>query len=228
MIRGLTEYEKYQVIRPIWKAHEHDRYDFPIIHRPERKVDFEALTATSFKNLSPKKDNSNTLALMFSYDKQLKSLWENPLKMIPVFQTCAAVATPDFSAYPTMNSNDIRHNVYKSRWLGCTWQDYGCNVFPTIGWAGKKTIDLCLSGVESGCPVVISTVGCKQYLDDFLWGFDAMKERISPPLIVVYGDMLPGMKGTFINFQYRDTFIRKARQLRMEIISNVFSVKEAV
>ena len=228
MIRGLTEYEKYQVIRPLWKEHTLDKYDFPIINRPRQTVEWDNLTATHFKNLSVKRDNSNTVALMFSYDKRLLSLWNNPLKHIPLFQMCAAVATPDFSAYSTMNSNDIRHNVYKARWLGCTWQDYGCNVFPTIGWAGKDTLDICLSGIERGCPVIISTVGCKEHQDDFLWGFDAMKERIAPPVIIVYGDMLPGMTGTFLNVRYTDAFDRKAQQLRMDIIPNVFSIEEAV
>ena len=228
MNHGLTEYEKYQVVRPIWKEHEYDQFDFPIIHRPKKQVNWEALSATNFKNLSPQRDNSNTVSLMFSYDKILLPLWRNPLKMIPLFQTCAAVATPDFSLYPTMNANDIRHNVYKSRWLGCTWQDYECNVFPTIGWAGKDTIDICLGGVEEGCPVIISTIGCKNHQDDFLWGFYAMKERISPPLIIVYGEILTGMTGTFLHFKYKDAFLKKVQQLRMEIISNVFTVEEVV
>lgn len=228
MIHGLTEYEKYQVIRPLWGRHKLDRFFFPIIHKPEKVIDWENLTATSFKNLSPRKNNRNTLALMFSFDKQLLSLWNNPLKMIPLFQTCAAIGTPDFSAYPTMNPNDIQHNVYMSRWLGCTWQDYGCNVLPTVGWAGRDTIDICLGGIEPGTPVVISTIGCNEHQEDFLWGFNEMKARLDPPVIVVYGDMLQGMTGTFLNIKYCDAFEKKAQQLRMEIISNLITIKEAI
>lgn len=228
MIHGLTEYEKYKVIRPLWGQHKLDRFFIPTMHKPEKAIDWENLTATSFKNLSPRKNNHNTLALMFSFDKQLLSLWNNPLKMIPMFQTCAAVGTPDFSAYPTMNPNDIQHNVYMSRWLGCTWQDYGCNVLPTVGWAGRDTIDICLGGIEPGTPVVISTIGCNEHQEDFLWGFNEMKDRINPPVIVVYGNMLPGMTGTFLNIKYCDAFMKKTQQLRMDIISNLITIKEAV
>ena len=40
--------------------------------------------------------------------------------------------------------------------------------------------------------------------------------------------MLPGMTGTFLNIKYRDAFVKKAQQLRMEIISNLITIKEAV
>ena len=33
-----------------------------------------------------------------------------------------------------------------------------------------------------------------------------MIRRIEPPLIIVYGDMLPEMKGRFMNFRYEDSF----------------------
>ena len=39
MIHGLTEYEKYQVIRPLWGQHKLDRFYFPIIHKPEEYSD---------------------------------------------------------------------------------------------------------------------------------------------------------------------------------------------
>ncbi len=228
MIHGLSEYEKYKVIRPLWGQHKLDSFHLPIINKPEKTIDWENLTATSYKNLSPQKNNSNTLVLMFSFDKQLISLWNNPFKMISMFKTCAAIGTPDFSMYPKMNPNEIQHNVYMSRWLGCTWQDYGCTVMPTVGWAGRDTIDICLGGIEPGSPVIISTIGCKEHQEDFLWGFNEMKDRLNPPVIVVYGDMLPGMTGTFLNIKYCDAFAKKTQQLRMDIISNLITIKEAI
>jgi hypothetical protein len=49
---------------------------------------------------------------MFLDDKKLQFYWNNPLKKIALFNICAAIATPDFSIYPTINDNEIRHNIY--------------------------------------------------------------------------------------------------------------------
>ena len=148
--------------------------------------------------------------------------------LIALFRTCAAIATPDFSIYPNMNINDIRHNVYMSRWLGCTWQNYGVTVLPTIGWAGKETYEMCFSAVERGTSVIISTLGCQNHIEEFLPGFNAMKQQISPPIIVVVGDMLEGMTGKFLNFKYKDTFSQKHIQLKLDGFSSAFEIKEAV
>ena len=227
MIKGLSEYEKYRVIRPVIGGCELDDQDMPIIRRTlEDTIDWERLGITGFKNLAKKHDNSNTLIHMFSFDKDLMPLWNHPLKRIALFQTCAAVATPDFSAYASMNLNEIRHNVYKARWLGCTWQNYGCTVLPTVGWADPRTYDICFSGIEHGSPVVISTLGCKGTAEVFLAGFKEMKKRLDPSMIVVYGDMIKGMTGKFIRFSYQDSFATNASQLHMECVPRVFVVEE--
>lgn len=226
MIKGLSEYEKYRVIRPVIGGCEFDEYDMPIIRKtPMEAINWETLVTTGFRNITTRRDNSNTLAHMFKYDKELFSLWNHPLKRIPRFLTCAAVGTPDHSVFDTMNSNVIRQNIFQSRWLGRTWQNYGCNVLTTVGWAGPKTYDICFSGIERESPVIISTLGCQDRKDAFLSGFDEMKRRIAPPIIIVYGDMIDGMTGTFINFRYKDCFALNTQQLRMECVSQIFTIK---
>lgn len=37
-------------------------------------------------------------------------------------------------------------------------------------------------------------------------GFNEMKRRINPPLIIVYGDMIDGMTGRFVNIKYKEAF----------------------
>ena len=228
MIKGLSEYEKYRVIRPVIGGCELDDQDMPVIRRTlEDTLDWENLRIMGFRNLSKKRNNSNMFVHMFNFDKYLMTLWNHPLKRVPLFQTCAAVATPDFSAYTSMNPNEIRHNVYMARWLGCTWQNYGCTVLPTVGWADSRTYDVCFSGIEQGSPVVISTLGCKKNAERFLEGFQEMKRRIEPSLIIVYGNMIKGMTGKFICFSYRDSFATNAVQLHMECVPKVFVIKEA-
>lgn len=224
MINGLDEYQKYKVIRPILQDWEYDKYEMPIIKKTGvEKVSWDNIDALGYQNLSKNKNNANNLILMFNYDNILLSLWNSPLKKIALFKTCAAIATPDFSIYPSMNYNEIRHNIYMNRWLGCTWQSYGCTVFPTVGWAKPDTYDICFSGLEYGSIPIISTLGCQKNSDDFLAGFNEMKARINPPLIVVYGDMISGMTGTFCNFRYNEAFNQEFKQLKLE---QIFTIKE--
>ena len=69
-----------------------------------------------------------------------------------------------------MNYNEIRHNVYKNKWLGKTWQNYGCKVIPTIQWCTPSTYDICFGGIEKGSAVIVSTLGCTSNPVDFLMG----------------------------------------------------------
>ncbi len=229
MINGLSDYDKYKVIRPIIGDCEYDEYNIPIIRKVDvNSINWKELTIQGVQNLSVKHNNRNTLIHMFLDDKKLLFLWNNPLKKIAAFRTCAAIATPDFSIYSSMNYNDIRHNVYMNRWLGRTWQNYGNVVIPTIGWAGADTFDICFSAVEIGSPVIISTLGCHNHEDEFLIGFKEMKRRISPSIIIVFGDMIKGMTGRFINFKYIDSFAQDYVQMKFDGFSTVFEIEEAV
>ncbi len=229
MIKGISEYEKYKVIRPIIGGCSFDTYHIPIIRKTDvNSIDLETLNLQGIQNLSKKRDNHNSLVHMFVDDYKLLALWNNPLKKIALFRTCAAIATPDFSIYPSMNYNDIRHNVYKSRWLGCTWQNYGNVVLPTLGWAGEETFDISFCAVEEETPVVISTIGCQKRQEEFLLGFNEMKKRLNPPIIIVVGDMIQGMTGRFINFRYTDSFATDFVQMKFDGISAAFEIKEAI
>lgn len=227
MIKGLTEYEKYKVIRPIFGQCEYDRFKIPILKKTNlSKIDWDNLKAIGIKSASPRTSSKNKLVLMHAYDKDLMRLWNDPLKKIGLFQGFAAVGTPDFSIYPNMNENDIRHNIYMSRWLGVTWQNYNCTVLPTMGWALPDTYDLCFGNVEYEAPVIVSTLGCDEHKDIFLDGFNEMRKRINPPLIIVLGNMIEGMTGTFINYKYTDIFCSRYTQIEFEGISRIFTIKE--
>lgn len=228
MIKGLTEYEKLKVIRPVIGKCEYDHYNMPIIRKIDvGSIDWENINIVGIQNASSKTADKNTLVLMFNYDKRLLSLWNDPLKKVGLFQRFAAIATPDFSIYPNMNINEIQHNIFMSRWLGVTWQNYKCIVVPTVGWATPDTYDVCFSGLESESVVIVSTLGCQERKEDFLRGFNEMKRKICPPLIIVFGDMIEGMTGTFLNFRYTESFNKsKYEQLTIDGLSKIFTVKE--
>lgn len=227
MIHGLTEEEKFQILRPMIGECEYDKFEIPIVKSsPILFNNINKIKIAGLQNAKPDNSNKEKLLHMFNYDKKLTTLWNNPLKYVPLFQSYFAVATPDFSIYPNMNINDIRHNVYKQRWLGRIWQNYDCNVWPTVGWAGSNTYDLCFENIEEGSVVTISTIGCQKNKEMFLEGFNEMKKRIKPQLVVVYGEMIEGMTGTFINFKYIEAFEKNYEQLRLECVPTVFTIEE--
>lgn len=231
MLKGLTEDDKYKVIRPIIGEYMEDEYHLPIINKTSiSNTDWTKIKPLNFKNMVSGVENKNKLILMFAYDKELSRFWNNPLKYIPQFSTASFISTPDYSVYASMNYNEIRHNVYKNRWLGKTWQNYGCKVIPTIQWCTPETYDICFSGIEKGSSVIISTLGCLENPIDFLNGFNEMKSRIDPEIIIVIGNMIPGMTGTFINYKYTDTFKQndKYEQLSLIETSPIFKIKETL
>ena len=231
MFKGLSAEEKFKVIRPIIGEYKEDEYHLPIINKTLIDgVDWSKIEPLNFQNMTSGVANRNKLILMFAYDKELQRFWNNPLKYIPSFSTASFITTPDYSAYESMNYNEICHNVYKNRWLGKTWQNYGCKVIPTIQWCTPATYDICFGGIERGSSVIISTIGCKSYTEDFLMGFNEMKKRINPELIIVFGNMIPGMTGKFINYKYKDAFSKKGsyQQLSFIDIQPIFEIKEAV
>ena len=67
MIKGLNDYEKLKVIRPIIGDCKYDSFNMPIIKRTDMaSVDWEHLKAIGVQNASPKSMDKNTLVLMFN------------------------------------------------------------------------------------------------------------------------------------------------------------------
>ncbi len=229
MIHELDDYEKLKVFRPILGDHMLDRENLPVMHKiTEDMIDITRALPLNMRNLCARYDNSDKIALPFNHDKDILKYWNDPMKYIPVLQTTLAAGTPDYTVTSSMNPNEIRHNVYKNRWLGCLWQQYGIRALPTIQWSKRDTYDVCFGGVETGGIVIISTVGCAEQLDIFYDGFYEMKKRIEPSLIIVYGDMFPEMYGRFVNYRYREAFnsnVQAYKQLSMFDPSTIIEIK---
>ncbi len=96
-----------------------------------------------------------------------------------------------------------------------------------LQWCTPDTYDLCFSAVEQNSVVIVLTLGCKDNQEVFLDGFREMKKRLSPSLIIVYGDMISGMTGRFLQVKYSDAFAKKYVQLAIPGFSPIFEIKEA-
>jgi len=231
MMKGLTDYEKFKVIRPLPETFEKDSRGFPVLKAEDYSdIDWEKVKFASFSNLAKVDEGEKTVLLMFHYDMMLNRLWNDPLKYIKQFRQFCLVATPDFSAYTNMDLIEIEHNIYKNRWLGCTYQSMGIRIIPTITWADERTYDVCFGGLPYGCPVVISTIGCTNFKSEFLKGFNEMKRRINPSLVIVRGRPIEGMHGNFIFINFADTFNIKEEyeQQKLFTMSRVVSMIEEV
>ena len=64
MIKGLSDYEKYKVLRPVIGEHQLDENGFPIINKTEfREKEWHNIGVTGLQNASPKKKNDNIVLL---------------------------------------------------------------------------------------------------------------------------------------------------------------------
>lgn len=230
MIKGLTKYDKFKVIHPLPKDTNYTMNDMPIIKKEE--IDINGLSQKIILNgcnINSSENTNNTILINFNYDNILNRIWNDPLKYIPKYQEFYAVCTPDYSIYPNMNLNEIRFNVFKNRYLGCLWQYYGIKVISTIQWGDESTFDFCFDGVEKGSVVIISTLGCQNNKDFFLKGFEELKRRIEPKLIIVFGKLITGMTGKFIQYSYKESFNTKKHnyeQLTLFSMPKIVEVKK--
>lgn len=231
----MDDFEKIKILRSVSEQHinKDDKNGMPIMNKvTEKDIDVENMQAINIQNVSVKNVNSQHIIFPFRYDKDLRRYWNNPFFYIPLFSSAMAVCSPDFSVYPSMHYEEVRHNIFQNRWLGCLWQDMGCIVIPTVSWALPDSYDVCLSGIQNGSVVAISTIGCHKVLSRelFMQGFNEMKKRINPSLIIVYGKMFPDMTGNFVNVKYDEGFEKKNKALQLQLfkISKKFIVKEGV
>lgn len=206
------EERKFYVQRPIPDGVMLDHFQMPVIKAlHENEVDLESLVPINFQNIHKEEDNSHKLVLNYRYDSLLNQIWEKALQYIPLVVSFGAIVTPDFSVSASMNVHWLNQYVFRNRYLGCLWQSYGAKVIPSIPWDTPSTYDICFSGIEPGGIVCISTLGVKKNLEVFFAGFEEMKRRLQPSVIIVYGKIFQGMHGRFLSIPYTDAFAVKRR-----------------
>lgn len=207
MIKKLNYNELINVIHPLPLNYELSKNGFPVVKKQNINLeDFNGVEALNGTNRNSKCNNKKIILLNFNYDKILNKYWNDPMKYLPKNQTFFAVCTPDFSIYPQMNVNEIKFNIYRNRWIGVYWQHYSVCVIVTIQWGDESTFSYCFEGVEKGSIVAVSTIGCLENECVFLKGFNEMKRIIEPKLILVFGKIIDGMTGIFVQYEYIDSF----------------------
>lgn len=128
----------------------------------------------------------------FIDDYQFMRLWKNPDAYLPMLQQFQAVCTPDFSTYTDFPKAIQVYNHYRKHWLGAYWQEHSVKVIPTISWSDETSFEWCFDGEPIGGMVAVSSVGTqgnKMSARLFEAGYQEMKRRLKPELIVMYGSV---------------------------------------
>ena len=139
----------------------------------------------------------------FLDDGRFEPVWKTPEKGLTYVRRVGAALTPDFSLYPEMPLALQLFNVYRNRWCGAFWQSRGVRVIPTVGWSDERSYSFCFLGIEPGSTVAVSSVGLgdprgtRGATDEervlFRAGFAEMLDRISPRLVLLYGEARDGL-----------------------------------
>ena len=227
-MKGLTEYQKYKLIRPLPDDWPKDSRGVPFLKKDcFDAIDWNHVKFTTLCNRNTDPNKKNSIPLLFHYDYLLDRLWNDPLKYVVEFSEFLAVLSPDFSAYRNMDPWVIQMNIEKGLWFATTLQSYGIKVIPTITWADERTYDVCFSHFPKGGVVAISTVGVGNETSSFLRGFEEMKSRLSPSLILVRGKAIEGMSGKFIFIDFKETFnVPDSAQLKLFEMDRIQEIRK--
>lgn len=163
-------------------------------------INFEFM---GFDRIGTKKvGNEDKTIHFFIDDNKFNTIYDNPHKHMEKLARFNAVLTPDFSLYTDMPIALQINNVFKNRWCGAFWQDYGLKVIPTVSWSDSKSYDFCFIGIEKNSIVAISTLGVKKEKENFMNGYNEMLKRLNPEIILCYDKPFPEMKGNVIYINY--------------------------
>jgi len=128
-------------------------------------------------------------------DYRFASVWSKPhVAAKTLGEHYGASLTPDFSIYLDMPEIMKIWNVYRNRWVGAFLvENTTITVIPSVSWsASRASWDYCFAGLSSGSVISLAGLGRRPTSDVLsAWqpGFEALIERIAPPLILSYGDM---------------------------------------
>ena len=155
---------------------------------------------------------------MYVDDYRIHRLWATPDRYIPILQRAGVVLSPDFSLYTDTPVALNIYNHYRKHWLGAYWQRNGITVIPTICWADESSFEYCFDGEPVGGVVSVSSVGTQRYADSkcaFLRGYDAMLERLTPEVILFFGNVPAECKGNICPVEaFYKTVERRRKNVR--------------
>lgn len=178
--------------------------NFAVIKKQTVELDSFSLIPYHLTQPDDKK-NKNCGVHYFLDDYRFQECYVSPEKAFSRICNYAFTLTPDYSLYREMPYWHQVENIGKSRWCGAYWQSKGKLVIPTISWSGPSNIEICTSGIEKGCVIAISTVGCRTAKFDFLLGYDKAVKILEPAKIICVGKPFKEIENDVVYVPYSRT-----------------------
>lgn len=184
-------------------------YGIPEI-KPERYVECQYIRfneATACKN--PAGKGVHFFVDDFHFDK----IWNQFSRYMKMLSKFDAVLTPDWSVYTDWPVAVNLWSHYRKHYVGAYLQSMGVRVYPTIEWSDKASYDWCFDGEPVGGCVAIGSIGTQKDVEArklFVYGYDAMLERLQPETIMFWGTVPKECRGNIIRMDEGHRFRREA------------------
>lgn len=132
----------------------------------------------------------NAAVHFFLDDYRFETVWTKPVRPLSRIQRVGGALTPDFSLWRDMPLSMQLWQVYRARWCGLWMAAHGVRVIPTVGWSTSRSFPFAFLGIARGSVVACSTVGVvgMQAAELFVAGYREMVARLSPSLVLLYGN----------------------------------------
>ena len=178
------------------------KWGIPLVRKQNLNMEKVELIACSDTKHNETEENRRKGVHFFVDDYRFEGIYSNPQKTLTRYSQYAFLLTPEFSTYADMDLWRQIESTAKNRWVGAYWQSKGLTVVPSICWSTARSFDFCFDGVEKNAIVAVGMIGSKRQRKAFLFGYDAMLERLDPTAIIVFGSPFPEMRGNLIPVDY--------------------------
>ena len=189
-------------------------YDIPEI-KPEKFVDCKYVRFNEAQKLKESVAHSDYGVHFFVDDYYFDKIWNQFNRYMRMLSKFGAVLTPDWSIYTDWPVAVNIWNHYKKHYVGAYLQSMGVRVYPTIEWSDKASYDWCFDGEPVGGCVAIGSIGTQKDVEArklFVYGYDAMLERLQPETIMFWGVLPRECRGNIIKMDTDQVFRREFRE----------------
>lgn len=198
-------------LNPLFHRSEFDTdgfFELPVINRVNLNDEIIRMIPLSKTKRNDSDEHCKFGVHCFEDDYRLTALYNNPERAIDKLMQYAFICTPDYSTYSDMDVWRQLESVAHSRWVGAYWQKHGITVIPTVSWSDKRSFLFCFDSIISGSDIAVGTIGCKHSKKSFLYGYDAMLEKLAPKKVFCVGKPFDEMRGNVIAIS--DEYPRRA------------------
>lgn len=177
------------------------RYNIPMIHK--QAIDLNEVELIAISDTRPNDvKNRHKGVHHFTDDRQFESEYNAPERTLPKLSQYRFLCTPQFSCYAEMPTWRQIESTAKNHWVGAFWQSQGLYVATSLCWGLATSFDFCFDGIERGSIVAVGTLGCRKSKGSFMFGYDAMLERVAPEAVICFGKPFSEMRGNIISIDY--------------------------